>query len=75
MFADLTHQLKALVPGLGIEVAVDATTVSQPLQPKPEAHQRSRGVLDGKELQRIWIRIARKNGWDDLLDDEDLAST
>ena len=52
MFADLTHQLKALVPGLGIEVAVDATTVSQPLQPKPEAHQRSRGVLDGKELRQ-----------------------
>ena len=30
---------------------------------------------DGHKLQRIWIRVARKNGWDDLLDEEDLAST
>ena len=30
---------------------------------------------DGQKLQRIWIRIARKNGWDDLLDEDDLASS
>ena len=30
---------------------------------------------DGQKLQQIWIRIARKNGWDDLLDEEDLASS
>ena len=26
---------------------------------------------DGQQLQRIWIRLARKNGWDDLLDEEE----
>ena len=25
----------------------------------------------GQQLQRIWIRLARKNGWDDLLDEEE----
>ena len=29
---------------------------------------------DGQKLQRIWIRVAVKNGWDDLLDEEDRAS-
>ena len=32
-FADLTHQLKALIPGLGNEVAVDATTVRSHCNP------------------------------------------
>ena len=26
---------------------------------------------DGQQLQRIWIRVARKNGWTDLLDEEE----
>ena len=36
-FADLTHQLKALIPGLGNEVAVDATTVRSHATPTGSA--------------------------------------
>ena len=48
-FADLTHQLKALIPGLGRQVAVDATTVRSHCNPNRKRLSDPAGVLDGQE--------------------------
>ena len=67
-FADLTHQLKALIPGLGRQVAVDATTVraiatptgSASVTPRRPGRPRTapgprRGVKSGTTATRpIW---------------------
>ena len=60
MFADLTHQLKALVPGLGGEVAVDATTVRSHCNPNrkrlsdPEASWTAKNSPRAKEGGKEW---------------------
>ena len=60
MFADLTYQLKALVPGLGIEVAVDATTVRSHCNPNrkrisdPEASWTAKNSARAKEGGKEW---------------------
>ena len=59
-FADLTHQLKALVPGLGREVAVDATTVRSHCNPNrkrlsdPEASWTAKNSPRAKEGGKEW---------------------
>ena len=60
MIADLTHQLKALVPGLGGEVAVDATTVRSHCNPNrkrlsdPEASWTAKNSARAKEGGKEW---------------------
>ena len=60
MFVDLTHQLKVLVPGLGGEVAVDATTVRSHCNPNrkrisdPEASWTAKNSARAKEGGKEW---------------------
>ena len=59
-FADLTHDLKALVPGLGGEVAVDATTVRSHCNPNrkrisdPEASWTAKNSARAREGGKEW---------------------
>ena len=59
-FADLTHQLKALIPGLGRQVAVDATTVRSHCNPNrkrisdPEASWTAKNSPRAKEGGKEW---------------------
>ena len=59
-FADLTRQLKVLVPGLGREVAVDATTVRSHCNPNrkrvsdPEASWTAKNSARAKEGGKEW---------------------
>ena len=59
-FADLTHQLKALAPGLGSEVAVDATTVRSHCNPNrkrvsdPEASWTAKNSARAKAGGKEW---------------------
>ena len=59
-FADLTHQLKALIPGLGNEVAVDSTTVRSHCNPNrkrvsdPEASWTAKNSARAKEGGKEW---------------------
>ena len=59
-FADLTHQLKALIPGLGNEVAVDATTVRSHCNPNrkrvsdPEASWTAKNSARAKAGGKEW---------------------
>ena len=59
-FADLTHQLKTLVPGLGREVAVDATTVRSHCNPNrkrisdPEASWTAKNSARAKTGGKEW---------------------
>ena len=59
-FADLTHQLKALIPGLGREVAVDATTVRSHCNPNRkrisdhEASWTAKNAARAKEKGKEW---------------------
>ena len=59
-FADLTHQLKALIPGLGNEAAVDATTVRSHCNPNrkrtsdPEASWTAKNSARAKEGGKEW---------------------
>ena len=60
MFADLTHHLKALIPGLGNEVAVDSTTVRSHCNPNrkrisdPEASWTAKNSARAKEGGKEW---------------------
>ena len=55
-FADLTHQIKMLIPDLGAEVAVDATTVRSHCNPNrkrisdPEASWTAKNAVNGGEI-------------------------
>ena len=59
-FADLTHQLKALIPGLGNEVAVDSTTVRSHCNPNrkrisdPQASWTAKNSPRAKEAGKEW---------------------
>ena len=59
-FVDLTHQLKALIPGLGNEVAVDSTTVRSHCNPNrkrisdPEASWTAKNSPRAKEGGKEW---------------------
>ena len=59
-FVDLTHQLKALIPGLGNEVAVDSTTVRSHCNPNrkrvsdPEASWTAKNSSRAKEGGKEW---------------------
>ena len=59
-FSDLTHQLKALIPGLGRQVAVDATTVRSHCNPNrkrlsdPEASWTAKNSSRAKEGGKEW---------------------
>ena len=59
-FADLTHELKVLLPDLGKEVAVDSTTVRSHCNPQrkpksdPEASWTAKNSTQGKEAGKEW---------------------
>ena len=59
-FVDITHQLKALVPGLGNQVAVDATTVRSHCNPNrkrlsdPEASWTAKNSARAKNGAKEW---------------------
>ena len=59
-FVDLTHQLKALIPGLGNEVAVDSTTVRSHCNPNrkrisdPEASWTAKNSPRAKDGGKEW---------------------
>ena len=59
-FADLTHQLKTLIPDLGAEVAIDSTTVRSHCSPSrkrisdPEASWTAKNSARAKEKGKEW---------------------
>ena len=59
-FVDLTHQLKALIPGLGNEVAIDSTTVRTHSNPNrkrvsdPQASWTAKNSARAKEGGKEW---------------------
>ena len=59
-FADLTHQLKTLIPDLGAEVAIDSTTVRSHCSPNrkpisdPEASWTAKNSARAKEKGKEW---------------------
>ena len=68
-FADLTHQLKALIPGLGNEVAVDATTVRSHCNPNrkrlsdPQASWTAKNSPRAKAGGKEWHPTGTRSTW------------